>query len=309
MTDIPPQSINTSLGVALALTVAVFWGLSPFAHAAAGRRISAFHALLWRSALGSAILLAILAVSRVSVPPLRASLVMAASGVVGVGIGDFVIFDALVQLGPRRTVQLLALGPVFTFLLAWIFLGETVSPVQFGGAALVLLASFTAIWVESRRDPASREPGRVSLRGISGALGGAIAIGAASVIARQAYRMDPGMHPIAASCLRVVSASMVLWLMPAVWGGYPVLMRSLTDRRAVVWVAFGTALGPVLGMLAFVGAIKHLEAGLVTALMSLSPLLILPVSAWRHRVRIGPAVILAAVAAVTGVALIALGRR
>jgi drug/metabolite transporter (DMT)-like permease len=298
-----------SIGVALSLSVAVLWGLAPFAHAAAGRRIGAIPTLLWRSAFASLVLLAIAAVFRVPIPPVHASLVMIASGLVGVGLGDFLIYDAFVVLGPRRSVQLLALGPAFAFAFAWIFLGETVSLIQLAGAVLVLAASFTAIWVDRRADPASTEPGRVSLRGVLGGVGGAIMVGAASVIARQAYRLDPGMHPLTASCLRVVTASLLLWCIPVFRTGYPALFRTLGDRQALNRIALGTVLGPVLGMIAFVGALKHLEAGLVTTLMSLSPLLILPVSAIRHRARIGPAVILAAVAAVTGVALISLGNR
>ncbi len=59
-------------------------------------------------------------------------------------------------------------------------------------------------------------------------------------------------------------------------------------------------------MLAYVAAFRHLEAGLVSSLVALSPLVILPVAAWRHRARIGLPVILAAALAVSGVALIAL---
>jgi len=309
MPIVSPGYINPSLGVALALSVAVFWGLAPFAHAAAGRRIGAIPTLLWRSVFGSVVLLAVAAVFRAPLPPLNASLVMIVSGLAGVGLGDFLVYDAFVVLGPRRSVQLLALGPVFTFLLAWIFLGETVSTVQFAGAILVLAASFTVIWVDRGNEPGSTEPGRVSLRGVSGAVGGAVMVGVASVIARQAYRLDPGMNPLTASCLRVVSASLLLWFIPAFGTGYPAIFRALKDRPALDRIAVGTMLGPVLGMIAFVGALKHLEAGLVTTLMSLSPLLILPVSALRHRARIGPVVIMAALAAAAGVALISLANR
>ena len=59
-------------------------------------------------------------------------------------------------------------------------------------------------------------------------------------------------------------------------------------------------------MLAYVAAFQHLEAGLVLALVSLSPLVILPAIAIRYRARIGLPVIAAAAVAVAGVALIAM---
>src|SRR5262245_33871695 len=157
------------LGIVLALTTAVFWALSPFAHAAAGRRIGAFATNLWRALAASILLLGTVTATGSALPSGPAGRMIIISGLLGVGVGDLLIYDAFVRLGPRRGVQLLALGPVFSFLLAWTWLGETVAPVALTGAGLVLAASAVAMWIERRAGKGS-EPGEVSARGIASAV-------------------------------------------------------------------------------------------------------------------------------------------
>lgn len=296
--------MNPLLGVGFGLTVAVFWALSPIAHAAAGRRIGAFPTLLWRSVLASLLLIGTVLVAGSPFPRGDAAVTMSVSGLTGVGIGDVLIYEAFVTLGPRRSVQLLALGPVFAFLIAWLALGETVVPVALAGAALVLGASAAAVWIERRAVPTGAEPGRVTTRGVVCAIGGAALLGVGAVLARRAYLLDPGMDPLMGAAIRVLSASAMLWIWPLARGDVPRLVRLLADRVALNRILIGTLLGPYLGMLAYVAAFQHLEAGLVLTLVSLSPLVILPAVAWRYRSRIGTEVILAAAAAVAGVALI-----
>lgn len=144
--------------------------------------------------------------------------------------------------------------------------------------------------------------------GVASAVGGAFLMGAGAVLARQAWRLDPTMDPIGAATVRVGSATLMLWAIPLVQG--PAAFRRLAapmgDRAVWVRVGVGTILGPYLGMLTYVAAFRHLEAGLVSTLVALAPLVILPVAYVRHQARIGPATIAAAVAAVAGVALISL---
>ena len=69
------------------------------------------------------------------------------SGLIGLVVGDAMLFQALVLLGPRLAMLVLSLTPVFSTLLGWSLLGERLLPVQFlgilltvGGAALVVSA-------------------------------------------------------------------------------------------------------------------------------------------------------------------------
>lgn len=54
------------------------------------------------------------------------------SGVVGLAIGDSALFKAFTLVGPRRSMTMMALAPVFTAVFAWLALDE-----QLGGLAIV----------------------------------------------------------------------------------------------------------------------------------------------------------------------------
>jgi drug/metabolite transporter (DMT)-like permease len=297
--------MNAPLGIACALFTAVCWALAPIAHAAAGRRIGAFATNLWRALAASILLVLTVLATHGTIPSGPAGRMIAFSGIVGVGVGDLLIYDAFVRLGPRRGVQLLALGPVFSFFLAWAWLHETVNPIAFAGAALVLAASGVAIWIE-RRAGAGTEPGEMTMRGLASALGGAALLGFGAVLARQAWKLDPAMDPIGAATVRVGAATVMLWVIPLFGGpgAFRRLIAPMADKPLLIRIGIGTLFGPYLGMLTYVAAFRYLEAGLVSSLVALSPLVILPLAVYRHRARVGPATVAAALAAVAGVALI-----
>ena len=46
------------------------------------------------------------------------------SGVLGLAIGDSALFRAFTTIGPRRSMTMMALAPVFTVVVAWFTLGE-----------------------------------------------------------------------------------------------------------------------------------------------------------------------------------------
>ena len=74
--------------------------------------------------------------------------------------------------------------------------------------------------------------------------------------------------------------------------------------RAVAATKFARNNGPIVGMLGYIGALKFAPAGLVSTVVSASPLVILPVVAVKYGVRVRPAVVAALVVAVVGVGMI-----
>ena len=60
------------------------------------------------------------------------------SGLVGLGIGDWLYFLAMSHIGVSRTVIIIQAVPAFTALLAWPLFNETLSVIQILGIALVI---------------------------------------------------------------------------------------------------------------------------------------------------------------------------
>ncbi len=60
------------------------------------------------------------------------------SGLVGLAIGDTFLFKAYQLIGARLGLLLLSLAPVFSILIAWIFMGEILTTLQVIGVILTL---------------------------------------------------------------------------------------------------------------------------------------------------------------------------
>ena len=75
---------------------------------------------------------------------------MGLSGVAGLALGDFGYFGALVFLGPRRGVLLMAMAPIFSVIAGYFILGEIPGPWNLLGI-IVTLSGVT--WVIRKGDP------------------------------------------------------------------------------------------------------------------------------------------------------------
>jgi len=151
----------------------------------------------------------------------------------------------------------------------------------------------------------TREPGKMSGAGLLCGLASAMCIGLGSVLGRQAYRVrsDVPLDAVAATVVRVGFAAIVLWSFALLRGHAGRTVAFLKDGAVRQRLAWGTLLGPIVGMLGFVGALKFAPAGLVSTLISTSPLVILPVVAVKYGVRIRAAVVCALIVAVAGVGM------
>jgi drug/metabolite transporter (DMT)-like permease len=120
-----------------ALLAVVFWGISFVATKAVVAEISPFALILVRTTLGTAFLLVVLAVRRVPVlPPRSAWPEVALMGFVGVAFHQLLQAYALTLTSAVNTGWLIGLTPVWSALLAWLWLGERMSGLKVAGLAL-----------------------------------------------------------------------------------------------------------------------------------------------------------------------------
>jgi drug/metabolite transporter (DMT)-like permease len=66
------------------------------------------------------------------------------SGVIGLSLGDAFLFQSLLSVGMQLVTLLLSLAPIFGSIIAWIFFGEVLTPLQMTGNILALTGS---VWV------------------------------------------------------------------------------------------------------------------------------------------------------------------
>ncbi len=312
------------LGIGLALVTAALWALSPMLIASAGRRIGSFPVALLRFAISSLLFAAITPVyaalshGAVRCPTRDQILWLVASGLTGMAAGDVLLYEAFVTLGPRRSTQVLTLAPLLPVLVGWTVLGEPLSSRALAGVLLVIGGTSYAVTVRTkvsrrRADEAAdsgvrgREPGVFSARGLAFAGSGAACVGLEAIAGRQAFRVaGPALDPVVATAVRVITSAVCVWGIALACGRLARVWRHLADRFIVGRVLSATSVGTIIGMLCYITALKHAPAGIVSSLVSTSPLFILPMVAIRYRAPLPAGAVIAAIIAVAGMALVLL---
>lgn len=291
-------------GELAALATAACWTASPLAFEAASKRIGSLSLNLLRVTLALGWLAALGAV--VDGRPLptgadgRQWAWLAASGVVGLVLGDLCVFRAYVVMGARRTMTVATTAPLFTALLAWAFLGERLGVVE--AAGMLVIVAGVALAVRERAAAATElGPGALA-RGTLLGLGGALGQAGGLLLSKHGLA---GYPPIAGTQIRMLAGlgGFVLVVTAARW--WPRLVAAVGDRRAMAYTTVGALFGPCLGVAASLYAVSHAHAGVASALMSIAPVLVLPVALVRGE-RLGPRAVVGAMIAVAGVAVLTL---
>ena len=198
------------------------------------------------------------------------------SGVIGIFLGDTLLYVALIRLGPRRAGALFALNAPMAAVMGWLFLGEELPPLAILGVGLSTLGVAMAVLGRAGRSGGHRfEAVRGSVLVASG-YGLAAAAGQAlgSLIARPV--MAGGFDPYTASLIRVavaVACMIVLIALPI----QAVQPLSRPTPRVIVLSALSGLIAMVIGMTLLMFALQGGKVGIVSTLSALSPVLILPV--------------------------------
>ncbi|GIL02363.1 MAG: membrane protein [Alphaproteobacteria bacterium] len=225
------------------------------------------------------------------------------SGIIGVFVGDTMLFMALNRIGPRRSSIVFSMHAPISVMLGWLVLDEVLTAQETAGIGIVVAGVVLAIVFGKRRSQLHQWE---SIKG-SLAVGVAIGLGAAlcqaigSLIARPV--MAAGADPVAVSALRVAAAVACFYV--ALWATGDRLKPAapLTASVAVV-TAFSGVLAMALGMTLVLFALSGGEVGIVSTLSAMAPVLILPLIWWRTREMPAPAAWLGALLATAGMALI-----
>ena len=315
----PPVLADVYVGYAAGLSVSLLWTATSLFFTAAGRRIGATNVNAARIAL-AIILLGV--THRVAagtwLPPAQWQQVafLAASGIIGLAIGDQALFSAFVLIGPRLSMLIMTTAPLLAALFGWLALGETIAPGSWIG---ILLTVGGVAWVVRERPPTMTPASSgVRARGLILALIGAACQAGGLLLSKQGIGHgwmpeEEHMGPQAATLVRMVFAGV---------GVVPILllhMRRAQKQRAAgiqpprhgsqtagyLLAAGGSVVGPYLGVWMSLVAAHHVQLGIAQTLTSLPPVLILPFAWLIHKERISPRAVVGAVVAVAGVILLA----
>lgn len=301
---------NLLLGQLVALITSMLWASTSVLFSISGRRVGSQVVNLMRLLLALGIILVMHRLTQnhwlpTAAEPWRWGWLLL-SGVIGLTLGDAALFQALVYLGPRLTMLVMSLVPVVSSLLAWGLLGETLG---FTAALAVPVTVVGVAWVvfEHGGNDEQVQAGKF-VPGILFALGGMLGQSLGLITSRLGLVGD--FPALSATLIRTISATAMLWVLPLVSGRVRQVIGSFWQDRGTMWLIIGgTIVGPVLGVLFSLIAIQNAPIGIASTLMSLTPIMILPIVYVVFKERISGRAFGGTLIALAGVALIFLPKR
>lgn len=290
-------------GESAALLAAVLWAISSQLYKRAGAVLSPLRLNLLKNVVAGVLLLITLVATGASWAGLdaRAAALLAASGLVGIGIGDTFYLAGMNAIGPRRILLLETLAPPVAALLAWLFLGEHLGGRDWLAMALTLAG---VAWVISERTPDILQTPGLLKKGLIAGIGAAVCQATGAVMSR-AVLDDQVLDPMVSALIRITSG-MLFPLAALAWLKGRRVQR--TDRRPLdvrtaAIAAAAIVMGTYFGIWLQQVALRHTEAGIAQTLVSTCPLWILPIAVLLGE-KVSVRAVLGALLAFSGVTLL-----
>lgn len=235
---------------------------------------------------------------------------LAISGVIGLTLGDAALFQAFVQIGARLTMLVFSLSPVLTAFAGWLWLNESLTPLQLLGMGVTIGG---VLWVVSEqqsvtdRSSAELRRGKQSARayyltGLLFAFLGALGQSAGLITAKLGLANLP---VLSGQVIRMLAATVLIWIWALLRGqGRETIAKLRETPLAVRYILLGAIAGPVTGVWFSLVAVKYTEVGIASTLMSLPPIFLLPIGFFFFKEKITTRAIIGTVIALVGVGIL-----
>lgn len=211
------------------------------------------------------------------------------SGVIGIGLGDMALFQALPRLGSRLTMLLVqCLAAPFAAMIEYFWLGTRLTPLQMlcGGIILagIAISLSGGSHVQLQKRPA--------LIGIIFSVLAAFGNGFGAVLSRKAYEVagNEGTHIDGgtAAFQRILGGLLIggIFLLAVKWRSIKSHLAMDDDRetlpskekwrRVLPWVLANSFMGQTLGVSCFQWAFQTTPTGIVLPIVATTPLVAVP---------------------------------
>ncbi len=200
--------------------------------------------------------------------------VIIVSGVIGIFVGDTLLFMALKRIGPRRNNILFSLAAPFTVILNILALQQKMSLIEITGCILVFIGVVVAISYGNSKNNNHRWElieGSIKI----GILFGILAALCQSIgLIMMKPILDQGADPIASAAIRCTISALLLsltYISKSNLIGSNINFTTSTILKTIISGFLGMALGMSLLLI----ALQKADAGIVATLSSTSPIMIL----------------------------------
>ena len=241
--------------------------------------------------------------------PAHAWFYLSLSGIIGFFLGDIFLFKALVEIGPRVTMLIFSLSAPVTALIGWIFLKEIYIFHQWVGMMVTLAGVSIVIFEKNQKVSTSSNLTirNISFKGILYSIGAMLGQALGYTLSKTGMQTDSGyLDAFSATQIRAIAAFIcfiVFFTVTGKWGNVNIAIR---DKKAVLFVAAGSAIGPFLGVSLSLFVLHYLTTGVASTFLSLVPIFIIPFSIFLHKEHVSIRASVGAIIAVFGIYLLML---
>lgn len=223
------------------------------------------------------------------------------SGFIGLALGDAVLFQAFIIIGPRLSMLLMSFAPVLSVFIAWIALDEALSAIELLGIAMIV--GGIVFVVMERGDARLNLTRRQYIIGILFGLGGAVGQAVGSVLTKVGLEDD--FPALSGNVIRLSVAMLAIWGFTLLRGEVVSSFQRLrANPRATRFMIGGAVTGPFIGVWLSLIAVQETDVGIASALMGLTPIFLLPITYFVFKETISKQAIIGTVIAVVGTIVI-----
>ena len=230
------------------------------------------------------------------------------SGILGFGMGDIALFEALPRLGAPLTVLIVqCLAVPIGAVTEWLWIGTRIAPSQMLSSVLILVG--VALAIAPERESAIPRGHRLS--GFFFAMIGALGQAWGAVISRQGFLVDQriGIHLDGPSSAYqrllggIVFVALLVGFSSLVrrWGNPGSMNPERQWRRAMPWIIGNAIAGPVLGVALYQWGLRDSPSAIVLSIVSTAPLAVMMLSFVFEKTRPSRRSVIGSVIAVCGV--------
>jgi len=236
------------------------------------------------------------------------------SGLIGIGIGDAGLFQALPRLGSRLSLLILqCLTAPIAALIEWLWLGTTLRPTEVLGALIILAGVGVALAPGEHLAIPRPQLITGSLFGLLGAAGNALGV----VLSRKAYAVlaenQESLDGGTAAFQRILGGLLVSGLLLLIAKRQFIRLPGETNHRRAApavpdkwrriwpWVLLNSLAGQTLGVSAMQWGLETTPTGIVMSIVALTPLTVIPLARAFEGEKITLRSLLGGVIAVSGV--------
>ncbi len=227
------------------------------------------------------------------------------SAIVGLVIGDAMLFQAFVLVGPRISMLVMSSVPAFSAILAWLFLNETLRIAQIIGMVITITGIMLVVLQRKNggNNLRTESENRNHWLGLLLSFGGALGQAGGLILAKKG--LDGDFSSLSGVLIRMIVAMISIWFLAIFSGEIKKSFNLLrSNPKSLRYIAAGAFTGPFIGVWLSLYAIQTTKVGIASTLMALTPIFHLPISRYYLHEEIDKKAIFGTILALSGVAII-----